>query len=107
MPPLRGRAPRNPHFSGSPQNLINESIMLIEEREKSFKILRVPDQIQDTHQVCERTYKIQTSTSNSITTNLTSVLLATVVHPTSNVKIHWNISYFQELGLNRQKSTGQ
>jgi hypothetical protein len=38
MPPLRERAPPNPHFSGSPQNLINESITLIEECEKSFKI---------------------------------------------------------------------
>jgi hypothetical protein len=38
MPPLRGRAPPNPHFSGSPQNIINERITLIEECEKLFNI---------------------------------------------------------------------
>jgi hypothetical protein len=43
MPPLRGRAPPNPHFSGSPQNIINESITLIEECENYSTFLRVPD----------------------------------------------------------------
>jgi hypothetical protein len=59
-----------------PQNLINESITLVEECEKSF-------------------YISQSSRLNLGYTSsgkLTSVLLATVVHPTSNVKIHCNIS---------------
>jgi hypothetical protein len=43
MPPLRERAPPNPHFGGSPQNLINESIMLIEECENHSTFLRVPN----------------------------------------------------------------